>query len=313
MDIVGIGLSNIDLIAHVEESFLTKFDLQKGQAKKLTKRDFESLRDALPDIHVEAGGCAGNMLCGLDKSQIKATFFGKIGNDDYAAIYRDSFKRNGVLFPVQNANIPSSQCAVLITPDGDRTFAYIQGASWTLSPDDIYFEVIKKAALVYTEIYAMAFGMQTGLWPALVNFMRAENKQMALKTVDKEYADLYKTALFALAEEGILTLLIGNAENLKSLAKRDTIEETLDVLKKWKCATILTNGAGGAYYAQGNIRIHHPVQPVENPENTSGAGDQFMAGFLEKYLIGKDIEECLRNGDKKARAVIMSDAPRPKS
>ena len=311
MNIVGIGLSNIDLIAHVDEEFLSAHKLKKGQARRLESKDFQRLYEGLTDIHVEAGGCAGNTLCGLDKINIKATFFGKIGNDKYAPIYRESFKKYDVLFPVKNADRPSSQCAVLVTPDGERTFAYMRGASWTLSPDDIYFEVIKKADLVYTEIYAMAFGMQTGLWPALINFMRSEGKQMALKTVDTEYADLYKNALFGLAEEGILTLLVGNKDNLCSLARRDTIEEALNALSKWRCGVLLTDGSGGAHYSYQDMRVHHHVSPIENPENTSGAGDQFVAGFLEKSLFGASIDECMQNGEKKARQVIMADAPRP--
>lgn len=313
MNIVGIGLANIDLVAHVDDDFLSAHNLIKSEASKLNRQSFAVLRKELTNVHIEAGGCAGNTLCGIDKKDIKATFFGKIGNDDYAKIYRNSFKKHRVLFPVQNGDIESSQCAVLVTPDGERSFAYMHGASWTLSPDDIYYEAISQADLVYTEIYAMAFGMQTGLWPTLINHLRKSGRTMALKTVDKEYADLYKNALFSLAEEGILKILIGNKDNLSALAKRDTVEETLNVLGKWKCATLLTDGEKGAHYQYNGIHNHHKVAHINNPENTSGAGDQFVAGFLEKWLFDKPIEDCLQSGENKARSVIMSDSPRPRT
>lgn len=310
MHVVGIGLANIDLISHVGDDFLKKYQLVKGQAKKLPVEDFSMLRGALKDIHVEAGGCVGNTLCGLDKTNIKATFFGKIGNDDYAKIYRSSFQEHDVLFPVTGGEMDSSQCAVLITPEGERTFAYMHGASWTLAPDDLYFESITQANLVYTEVYAMAFGMKTGLWPALINHLRRTGVKMAMKIVDREYVDLYRTAIFALAEEGILSLVVGNKDNVCSLARRDTIEESFQLLGQWKCATLLTDGGNGAYYNFDGDTYHHRVEMIENPVNTSGAGDQFMAGFLENWLFNSPIETCMESASEKAKSVLMCDAPR---
>lgn len=310
-NIVGIGLANIDLVSHIQESFLHEFDLIKGQAKRITPKSFIKLREALESYQVEAGGCVGNTLSGMDKRDISATFFGKIGNDKYAKVYRDSFRDHDVLFPVHGADMHSSQCAVLVTPDGERTFAYMRGASWLLSPEDVYFESINAADLVYTEIYAMAFGMNTGLWPALVNHMRSKRKVMALKTVDQEYAELYRTTLFGLAEEGILVLLIGNKDNLCALARRDNVSEALDAFSKWQCAVLLTDGPNGVFYNKGEIRYHHEVEVVENPLNTSGAGDQFVAGFLEKFIFDRPLKDCMENGERKARKAIMQDAPRP--
>ncbi|HPF77840.1 MAG TPA: PfkB family carbohydrate kinase [Alphaproteobacteria bacterium] len=310
MHIVGIGLANIDLVAHVTDDFLTKHKVVKGQAVKFKNEKFLQLRSELNDIHIEAGGCVGNTLCGIGGKH-KKTFFGKIGNDDYAKLYRESFKKYGVIYPVQNGEVDSSQCAVLITPDGERSFAYIHGASWTLAPDDIYFDSIDHSDLIYTEIYAMAFGMQTGLWPALTNHLRHARVPMAMKVVDKEYMDLYRTALFGLAEEEVLTLLVGNKDNICGLARRPTIDEAFDVLSKWKCGVLLTDGAGGAYYGIDGERYHHKVDIIETPVNTSGAGDQFVAGFIEKWMEGKSVDQCMKTAEEKARAVLMIDSPRP--
>jgi sugar/nucleoside kinase (ribokinase family) len=313
MRIAGIGLANIDLIDHVDDDFLTRHDLIKGQAQKLPYDLFIKLRNELSDIHIEAGGCVGNTLCGIKDNQIDKIMFSKIGHDEYENIYRDGFKEFNVTYDVPAAPTDSSQCLVLITPDGDRTFAYIHGASWTLSSSDIDFEIISRANLIYTEIYAMAFGMQTGLWPSLINRLRDTPIPMVMKVVDREYMNLYRTAIFGLAEEGVLTLLIGNKDNLCGLARRDTIEETLDNLSKWKCAILLTDGADGAYYRSGNTHFYHPVEAIANPENTSGAGDQFVAGFLEKWLDNKSIPACMENAEQSARQVLMNDAPRPHS
>lgn len=310
MHIVGIGLANIDLVAYISDEFLTEFNLEKGQAKKLSKERFAELRSELSDIRVEAGGCAGNTMSGLYGSDVRATFLGKIGNDEYADIYKQSFIDHHVAFPVLPANKESSQCAVLVTPDGERTFAYMRGASWTLSAEDVDMDIITSSNLVYTEIYAMAFGTRTGLWPTLVNHMRSFKKTMALKTIDKEYADLYGTALFGLAEEGILSLLIGNADNLCALAKRETISEALDVLSNWRCAVLLTDGKRGAYYNKADQRYFREAQTIDSPLNTSGAGDQFAAGFIEYWIHDKPIDDCLANGESKAHEIIMRDTPR---
>ncbi len=311
MDVIGIGLANIDLVAHVSDGFLTRYNLVKGQATKLGDLDFGRLRADLPAFDAVAGGCAANTLCGLANAGYVTRFYGKTGNDAFDSVYRTGFRPYNVAYDVTPAPRESSQCAVLITPDGERTFAYSSGASWDLTADDLDLAEIDRAALVYAEIYAMAFGGKKAIWPHLMNHLRKSRVPLVMKIMDREYAALYRNALFALAEEGILTLVIGNTDNLPALVGKHDVDETLEEFKKWSCMALMTRGGRGADFVNGNLHIRHRAAPIENVRNTSGAGDQFAAGFLETFLQQLPVEVCLKRAERRALEIVMYDSPRP--
>lgn len=311
MDVIGIGLANTDLVAHVGDAFLTRYNLPKGQATKLGDLDFGRLRAELPAFDAVAGGCAANTLCGLANAGFETRFYGKTGSDAFGSVFRGGFRPYGVAYDVAPGERESSQCAVLITPDGERTFAYTSGASWDLTADDIDMTELGNAALVYAEIYAMAFGGKKAMWPHLINHLRQSQVPLVLKVMDREYATLYRSALFALAEEGILTLLIGNNDNLPALTGKDTVEDAIDEFKKWSCMVLMTRGGQGAEFINGDMHIRHRTTPLTSVRNTSGAGDQFAAGFLETFLQQLPVEVCLKRAERRALEIIMFDSPRP--
>ena len=72
MDVIGIGLANIDLISHVAESFLAQHKLTKHQAIRLNDLDFARLRAALTAYDIQPGGCAANTMCGLGAADVPA-------------------------------------------------------------------------------------------------------------------------------------------------------------------------------------------------------------------------------------------------
>ena len=74
----------------------------------------------------------------------------------------------------------------------------------------------------------------------------------------------------------------------------------------------MTSGAEGAYYFFKDEVRHQPAQKIENVLDTTGAGDNFAAGFLDFYLSEKPINEALNNGNKKAEQVIQQLGPRIK-
>jgi len=310
-EIIGIGLANIDLVAYVEESFLQRHKVAKGLAKKFDDYAFGSLRGELPSFDALSGGCVANTLCGLAAMGIPSRFFGKIGNDSFESFYRASFKDYMVSYDVSPADNESSQCAVLITPDGERSFAYIDGASWSLSPDDLIPSQLAAASLLYTEIYIFDFGSNRNVAQTVFESAAANKIPLAMKVMDGEYGRRYSQNLHALAQAKTLTLLVGNHDNMPAVTDTKTLEETIKAFQAWPCEVLLTANKNGAYHIAGGTVRHFPVTPVENPKNTTGAGDQFVAGFLAGRLEGKDIESSMDFAARQAALILQHDMPRP--
>lgn len=311
MDVVGIGLANIDLVSYVEEDFLIQHNVPKGFATKFDDLAFGRLRADLTNYDAIPGGCVANTLCGLAMTGITTEFFGKIGGDSFESLYRGSFQEYGVRFNVEAGEKESSQCAVLVTPDGERSFAYSHGASWDLSEDDIDKAVLAQARLIYVEIYAFEFGKERKTVKKIFETARDARVPLAIKVMDKDFGKRYAQNIRALCEAGTLTLLIGNHDNLPSVVGATDWQDALEIFKLWKCDVLMSANKDGTYFVSGGRCEHYPVTPIENPRNTNGAGDQFVAGFLNGWLEGRPVADCVALGAANARLILSHHTARP--
>ncbi len=311
MEVIGIGLANIDLVAHVTDDFLTRHKIPKAMARKVDELTFARLRGDLPQFDAIPGGGAANTMCGMSAYGVATRFYGKIGSDSFESLYRASFNEYGVAYDVPAGNQESSQCAVLVTPDGERSFGYIDGASWDLEAADINPDHLEKARMICFDSYAFTFGHNTALARLVFETAQKSKIPLVMKVKEREFIKPYAQKIKALADAGILTLLVGNHENLPFFEDTVSLDETLKSFKDWKCSVLLTANTGGAYYISNGEVTHYPVKPVANPRNTAGAGDQFLAGFLMGQLDNKPIADCVDFAAGCARTILMHDTARP--
>ncbi len=310
MDVVCIGLSNIDLMAKVPDRFLAQHKIKKGRAIKVDELSFARLRAALDYYDAIPGGCAANTACGLSAYGIETAFFGKIGSDSFESLYRASFGEYMVRYTVEAGPKESSQCAVLVTPDGERSFAYMDGASWALSAADIDIAMLRAAKMIYTEIYLFEFDGGSAA-KAVLGTAATYKIPLVIKIMDHDFAKRYAPNIRALAKAGVLSLIIGNHINLPALTGTAEGPATIEALKEIGCDVLMTANRDGAYYITNKEAAHFAVSPVENPKNTTGAGDQFAAGFLTGRIEGRPLEECMTYGANSARLILSHDSARP--
>jgi sugar/nucleoside kinase (ribokinase family) len=215
-----------------------------------------------------------------------------------------------VEYDVEAEGEESSQCALLVTPDGERTFAYIRGASWDLSPHDIDTEALAQADMLVSEIYMFEFGKNSDVAKLVFETVQQNGNKLVMKVMDQDFGKRYAQKIRALGDAKILDLLVGNHENLPSLTG-GTLDQALKTFKDWKCDVLLTANTGGAYYISGGEVKHYETEAVKNPRNTAGAGDQFLAGFLMGRLDGKAPHECIDFAASCAKSILMHDTARP--
>lgn len=311
MDVIGFGLSNIDLVARVDDAFLIRHGVPKGGDLATDPLSFGRMRAELESFEAMAGGCAANTLCGLSSMGIATRFYGKIGHDEFESLYRASFRDYGVAYDVEATDKESSQCAVLITPDGQRSFMQVEGTSFLLSESDINWEQISNARLLYAEIYVCHFGHDTRLFERICHAALKNSIPFYIKIVDIEYGERYADLLHHYARNKSIRLIVGNHDNLPSITGGYAPTHVRDALTDWPCPVLMTAaGKGGTYFENGTVH-DFTVEQMDNPKNSSGAGDQFMAGFIAAKLDNRPIEDCLALGGRTARAILMHNQPRP--
>ncbi len=77
-----------------------------------------------------------------------------------------------------------------------------------------------------------------------------------------------------------------------------------------QAAVVLTLGAAGAWYAQGQTRVFCPAEKVD-PVDTTAAGDTFTGYFLRGMLDGRTPEEALRLAAKAAAIAVSRPGASP--
>ena len=73
----------------------------------------------------------------------------------------------------------------------------------------------------------------------------------------------------------------------------DDMEKAADQLRVKENIFIVKSGREGAFLWKDESFIHQPAFLNDKVVDTVGAGDSFGAGFIHKYIQGKDLKECL--------------------
>jgi 1-phosphofructokinase/tagatose 6-phosphate kinase len=73
-------------------------------------------------------------------------------------------------------------------------------------------------------------------------------------------------------------------------------ERCLELCREYRCAVVLTRGAGAVWYAEGETFAEYPVSPAAKRVNTTGSGDAFTAGLAAALGDGQSLREAVARG-----------------
>ena len=130
--VLGLGNALTDVLLQVTEEDLRELGFQKGSMNLISMEQAEQIQFRFASVRkrMVAGGSASNTINCIASLGGKAAFIGKIGNDEVGDFYREDMLKNGVKPILLLSNKSMSGCSiVLITPDGERTFATYLGAA----------------------------------------------------------------------------------------------------------------------------------------------------------------------------------------
>ena len=284
IDLIGIGAPVVDSVAQVSEEFLSQIDGAKGGMVLIDSPTMSAILAKLPAPPIEAtGGSAGNTIQSATRLGLKTSFLGKLGNDGAANFYRESFRRVGVdISRFKQAELPNARCLSLVTPDSQRTMRTNLGASMTLSPADVTVSDFAGCRHAHFEGYLL-FNQELALH--LLKCAKQAGCSISLDLGAHEVV----TANRELLPEILATyvnLLIANEDEaavLTGLSVSDP-EQTARELAKHCATTVLNLGKNGSLITANGELTRIPVNLVENPVDTTGAGDNWLAGFLYGWL-----------------------------
>ena len=109
-----------------------------------------------------------------------------------------------------------------------------------------------------------------------------------------------------------IDILFANEEEAKALFEVERFETALQAARDWRGLAVLTRSEKGCVVAAPSGEVHvQPAEPVAKVVDTTGAGDQFAAGFLYGLSLQRNVESCARLGAVAAAEIISHYGARP--
>lgn len=315
--LVTIGNAIVDVITHAEENFIAEQDrlhgMKKGSMTLIDAARASSLYDSINPAIETSGGSAGNTIAGFASFGGTGAYIGKVTDDQLGEIFRHDMKAQGVHFQTsplpKNSDIPTARCIVLVTPDGQRTMNTYLGACVELGPQDIDAALIADSAITYMEGYLFDRDQAKDAFRLAAKTAHEAGRLVSLSLSDPFCVERHRDDFRDLVKNHI-DILFANEEEIISLYQVATFEEAAMRAMQDCNIAVLTRSEKGAVIAADGKMIAIAAEEV-TVVDTTGAGDQYAAGFLYGFTEGLDYETCGRLGALAASEVISHLGPRP--
>lgn len=312
LDVLGIGNAIVDILSHCDEAFLSRHDLVKGTMRLIEAGEADRFYRAAGPAIESSGGSAANTIAGLASLGARCAYIGKVSMDQFGGVFRHDIRAAKVLFetPAAAEGAPTARCLVFVTPDGQRTMMTYLGACRDLGPEDIDEKLVAAAKVTYFEGY---------LWDppqaklALLKACEAAHKagrMVALSLSDPFCVDRHRDEFRQLIENHI-DILFANEAEICALWQENDFEAALAQTRgKVEIAALTRSEQGCVVFS--NTELHRlAAVPVPRVIDTTGAGDQFAAGFLYGLVTGRSLASCGRIGAHCAAEVLGHLGARP--
>lgn len=301
MNTIGLGNALVDVLLQLkDEDILARIGVKKGAMDMISEEQMIAIQSSNLDLErtLTPGGSVCNTMRTMASLGANSGYIGKIGQDNNALYYENALKAVGVKPNFIRTEGVSGCCTVLISPDGERTMCTFLGPAPTITSSEISEEILSEYHCIYIEGYllvneelvrtTMQKAKKLGLKVALdlSNFNIVNGFKGMLEDIIPKYVDI----LFSNESE---------AEAFTGLQA----EEAVRKLSTMVDVSLVTIGRKGAYVSNKETVIH-VVAEGGKPKDTTGAGDNFAAGFLYGQTIGASLEQSARIGSMLAGYVI---------
>lgn len=315
IDVVALGNALVDVLANVDDAFIqnqAQYGMQRGAMTLIDEARAVELYAAMPPAIEVSGGSAGNTIAGLASFGGKGAFIGKVAQDQLGEVFRHDLKSMGVLFDTQPIVVgaKTGRCLILVTSDGERTMNTYLGAGIHLSPDDISANTVSSAAITYLEGYLFDPANAKAAFRTAADIAHKAGRKVSLSLSDPFCVERHRSDFQSFVADNT-DILFANEAEIMSLYQTATFEEAVNTVKS-KCElAVLTRSAKGSVIVSGDRIIEIAAAPVAKVVDTTGAGDQYAAGFLYGLSRGMILEKCGELGSLAAAEVISHMGPRP--
>lgn len=308
--IVALGAVTVGINLPSSHAELRELGLTPGSASIIPVERMEEIRLALENNHgalpdPASGGSVGNTADLLARAGISCGFMGIGGNDTFGRIFVANCERASLEFLCELEDGAVTGYDFYLYDDDVRTIILTHGANALLSPARIDLEVIQRSELVLLDGNALSFGPESETaMLRCVQAAEAANVPFVLALAGTKIVAGYRDFFDTFAPKA--QMVAGNLEQaavLVGLEPEASLDEVRIELTKTPIDAVVTLDADGAFARFGDEEFLVPTQKIEVVDST-GAGDNFLGGFLVARRQGLSVRQALTVGNVVAGEVI---------
>lgn len=243
------------------------------------------------------GGAPCNVLAILQKLGKKTSFIGKVGNDMFGKLLKNTLDEVGI----DNSNllfddaIPTTLAFVHNMPDGDRDFSFYRnpGADMMLSADEIREDMVNSTKIFHFGTLSMT---SEGVREATLKAIELARKNGALISLDPNLREplwdspdnAKEQMLKAVSYCDILKI---SDNEIQFLTGIEDYDEGINKLRSMYNIPLicLTLGKDGSHAYYKDLRVEAKGFYQENVIDTTGAGDTFCGSVLS-FICDKGLD-----------------------
>ncbi len=289
--VFGIGNPLIDVYSPVSDEELSSLGLFKGTMnlisieKRLELTEFVKSKKPV----FNCGGSCPNTIISLASLGIDTILGGKVGKDEWGSIYKSKLDSFGVGNNLAVSENVTGSSIILVTPDSERTMNTYLGANRDYNSDDVIEDSVAGSDFFHFTGYMWDTENQKEAINKAMAIAKRNNVMISFDIADPFAVGRYRDSFVELIKNNC-DVVFANKEEARSLVDKYDPYECCKTIGKMCSIAVVKNGKKGSYVSLNQKVYEIPVKGPVTPVDTTGAGDNYAAGFLYGLCHGLDVE-----------------------
>lgn len=267
--------------------------------------EFNQVELLADDYMIDLGGSVGIFACQFARLGGNIALMGSTGQDMAGQIVRNRLAEAGVdtslvtLHPTEKTPM-----GLNISCQADRAMLTYLGAMNSATPHLLTASLLDKTRHWHIGGYFLLQNMIPA-WPAWLQQLRTAGISISLDT-NWDPSGNWENILQLLP---LTDVFLPNEAEAKAISGKDDIMEAGRFLAAHCPLTVIKMGENGAMVFSPSASRHYPIPSGLTSSlriaDTTGAGDNFNAGFIFSWLSGTAQADCIYNGFRCAVASLQ--------
>ena len=304
--VLGISNAIVDVLAHIDDALLGEIGSIKGSMNLIDQEQAEKIYALMGPTTEMSGGSVANTIANLANLGGKSAYIGCVADDQLGHIFVHDMQSLGVdvLLPPLDVNVSTASSYILISQGGERTLNTYLGACLELGPEHVSEQAVAGAGLVLLEGYIWDNPQGPAAAEKAMQLAKECGAKVGLTLSDSYCVDRHLDAFTDVIARHA-QIVFANEKEIMNLFAVDNFDDALARAREMEQLFVLTRSEKGSVIVNNNSEVVQAADPVDKVIDVTGAGDAYIAGFLNGWTTGLGMEESAALGSMCAAKVIQ--------